>query len=269
MSARTVAYGPHPDQFLELTLPAGHGPAPVAVVLHGGFWRAAYGVELARPLAADLASAGLAAVAVEYRRVGAGGGWPHTLADVAAALDALADLDERLSLDGRLVVDEVAVVGHSAGGHLAAWAAGRHRLPPGAPGAGPRVRVARAVLQAGVLDLARAARQGMGDGAVAAFLGGGPDDVPDRYAAADPVRLLPTGAEVLCVHGTADDRVAPEQSSRYADAATAAGDRVRVDLVERADHMVLIDPGSRPWALARDWLCHRGQERDGRSTLEP
>ncbi|RFU19018.1 alpha/beta hydrolase family protein [Geodermatophilus marinus] len=263
MTPRTVAYGPHPDQFVELTLPAGNGPAPVAVVLHGGFWRAAYGIELARPLAADLAAAGLAAVAVEYRRVGAGGGWPHTLADVAAALDALAGLDERLALD------DVAVVGHSAGGHLAAWAAGRHRLPSGAPGAGPRVRVARAVLQAGVLDLARAARQGMGDGAVAAFLGGGPDDVPDRYAAADPVRLLPTGAEVLCVHGTVDDRVAPEQSSRYADAATAAGDRVRVDLVEGADHMVLIDPGGRPWALARGWLCHRRQQDGGRSTLDP
>ena len=75
-SAVRTAYGPHPDQFLELTLPAGTGPAPVAVVLHGGFWRATHGVELARPLAADLAATGLAAVAVEYRRVGSGGGWP-------------------------------------------------------------------------------------------------------------------------------------------------------------------------------------------------
>jgi acetyl esterase/lipase len=87
------AYGPGPDQFLELTLPdGGGGPAPAVVVLHGGFWRAAHGVELARPLAADLAAAGFAAVSVEYRRVGAGGGWPATLEDVAAALDALPGL---------------------------------------------------------------------------------------------------------------------------------------------------------------------------------
>src|SRR3954470_17369298 len=143
-----VAYGPDPAQFLELTLPEGEGPAPVAVVLHGGFWRAAYGVELARPLAAELAAAGWAAVAVEYRRVGAGGGWPQTCADVAAAFDVLPDL-----APGRLDLTEVVVLGHSAGGHLAAWTAGRGRLPEGAPGAGPRVRVTAAVLQAGVLDL--------------------------------------------------------------------------------------------------------------------
>src|SRR5689334_25431863 len=104
-------YGPGADQFLELTLPTGQGRHPVAVVLHGGFWRAAYGVELARPLAADLAAAGWAAVAVEYRRVGAGGGWPATLDDVAAALDRLPDLPEA----GRPGPTEVAVLGPSAG----------------------------------------------------------------------------------------------------------------------------------------------------------
>src|SRR4051812_50198472 len=82
-----VAYGSDPAQFLELTLPEADGPAPVAVVVHGGFWRAAYGVDLARPLAAELAAAGWAAVAVEYRRVGAGGGWPATCADVPAPPD--------------------------------------------------------------------------------------------------------------------------------------------------------------------------------------
>src|SRR3954470_13539623 len=198
-----VAYGPDPAQFLELTLPEGEGPAPVAVVLHGGFWRAAYGVELARPLAADLAAAGLAAVAVEYRRVGAGGGWPETLLDVAAALDLLPDLPEA----GRLDLGDLTVVGHSAGGHLAAWLAGRARLPQGAPGAGPRVRVTAAVLQAGVLDLELADAQRLGDGAVRNLLGGGPEEVPERYAQADPVRLLPTGAALLCVHGAGDDVV--------------------------------------------------------------
>jgi acetyl esterase/lipase len=244
-------YGPHRDQFLEVLLPrGGRVPGPVAVVLHGGFWRAAYGIELARPLARDLAAAGWAAVAVEYRRVGAGGGWPATLEDVAAALDALPGLP----VADRLDLSAVTVIGHSAGGHLAAWAAGRAQLPPGAPGAGPRVRVGTAVLQAGVLDLVDADRAGLGGGAVRAFLGGPAEADPGRLATADPVALLPTGARVLCVHGADDDVVPVRQSERYAAAARAAGDRVDVRVVP-ADHMVLVEPGERPWRVVRDWLA--------------
>lgn len=264
MSATVHAYGPDPAQFLELSLPAGRDPAPVAVVLHGGFWRARYGVELARPLAADLVGRGWAAVAVEYRRVGAGGGWPQTLEDVAAAVDLLPDLPYAPRLD----LADVTVIGHSAGGHLAAWLAGRGRLPAGAPGAGPRVPVTAAVLQAGVLDLVRAVEQDLGSGAVAAFLGGGPDDVPDRYAAADPVRLLPTGVPVLCVHGTGDATVPLEQSERYAQAATAAGDRVEV-LPVAGDHMAVIDPAGEAWQRTADRLPTRRTAVGDRTTLEP
>lgn len=248
---RVHRYGPGPDRFLELTLPDRAGAAPVVIVVHGGFWRPAYGVELARPLAADLAGAGFAAVAVEYRRVGEGGGWPGTLADVAAALDCLPGLKEAARLD----LTDVAAVGHSAGGQLAAWLAARDQLPPGVPGAAPRVRVTTAVLQAGVLDLDAADRQRLGGGAVRAFLGGSADEVPERYAAADPVRLLPTGARVLCVHGSADDVVPVEQSRRYADAAADAGDRVELRVLP-GDHMTLIDPASAAWAAVRDWLAH-------------
>jgi acetyl esterase/lipase len=262
----THPYGPGPAQFLELSLPAGDVPAPVVVVVHGGFWRAAYGIELARPLAADLAARGWAAVAVEYRRVGSGpgggGGWPATLEDVAAALDLLPDLPGAARLD----LTDVTVVGHSAGGHLAAWAAGRGQLPDGVPGASPRVRVTAAVLQAGVLDLVRADEQGMGADAVAEFLGGHAAEVPERYASADPVRLLPTGAEVLCVHGTADTSVPLEQSERYAAAAGAAGDTVTVAALP-GDHMVVIDPAGPSWARTLDWLSARRTPSADRTTL--
>ncbi len=241
-------YGDAPDQFLEVYLPAA-SRAPTAVVLHGGFWRAAYGVDLARPLAQDLAAAGWAAVAVEYRRVGEGGGWPATLDDVAAAVDALPDLPAADRFD----LSDLTVVGHSAGGHLAAWVAGRHLLPAGAPGAAPRVRVTGLVLQAGVLDLADADRDGLGRDAVREFLGGRPREAPDRAATADPVRLVPTGARVLCVHGADDDVVPPRQSERYAAAARAAGDSVEVRIVE-GNHMLLVDPGEAPWQLVREWL---------------
>jgi acetyl esterase/lipase len=243
-------YGPDPDRFLELTLPDGPAPAPVVVVLHGGFWRSAYGIELARPLAADLAGAGFAAVAVEYRRVGGGGGWPATVADVADALDCLPGLPDADRLD----LTDVTAVGHSAGGHLAAWLAGRDRLPEGAPGAGPRVRVTAAVLQAGVLDLGRADAQRLGNGAVRELLGGGPSEAAARFAAADPVRLLPTGATVLCVHGADDDVIPVEQSERYARAAAAAGDAVDLRVVP-GDHMTLIDPSSDAWRTVRVWLA--------------
>jgi acetyl esterase/lipase len=249
------AYGADPAQFLELTLPAGAAPAPVVVVLHGGFWRARYDVELARPLAADLAARGWAAVAVEYRRVGAGGGWPQTLQDVAAALDALPDLPQA----GRLDLRTVAVVGHSAGGHLAGWAAGRGRLPEGAPGAQPRVAVTAAVLQAGVLDLEAAVEEHLGNGATVDFLGGRPDQLADRYRTADPVRLLPTGVPVLCVHGAADTTVPLEQSERFVAAATDAGDAAEL-LVVPGDHSVVLDLTTPGWADTVQWLAaHRAR----------
>ena len=259
----THVYGPGPDQFLEVTLPDGGAPAPVVVVVHGGFWRARYGIELARPLAADLAAAGWVAVAVEYRRVGAGGGWPTTLTDVAAALDALPDLPDAARFD----LTDVTVVGHSAGGHLAAWAAARGQLPAGSPGAGPRVPVTAVVAQAGVLDLGAAVAADLGDGATVAFLGGTPAEVPERYAAADPVRLLPTGVPVLCVHGEDDTTVPLEQSRRYAAAATAAGDTVEVAVVP-GDHMAAIELGGEAWRRAVEWLTARRTSGADRTTLE-
>jgi acetyl esterase/lipase len=257
-----TAYGSGPDQFLEVSLPTGTGPAPVVVVLHGGFWRARYGIELARPLAADLAHRGWAAVAVEYRRVGAGGGWPETLDDVAAALDALPDLPGAARLD----LTDVTVIGHSAGGHLAAWAAGRGRLPAGAPGAAPRVPVTAAVLQAGVLDLTAAVAADLGAGATVGFLGGAPQEVPDRYATADPVRLLPTGVTALCVHGEADTTVPLDQSERFAAAARAAGDQAEVVVVP-ADHMAVIDPAGEAWRRTLEWLTVRRAAHPDRTTL--
>ncbi|MGX5656962.1 alpha/beta hydrolase family protein, partial [Geodermatophilus nigrescens] len=136
------------------------------------------------------------------------------------------------------------------------------------PGAAPRVRVAAAVLQAGVLDLARAAEQELGRRAPQEFLGGEPGAVPGRYAAADPARLLPTGADVLCVHGTGDDVVPPEQSERYAAAARAAGDRVEVRGVP-GGHRDVIDPAGEGWAVVRDWLRERATARRDGTTLEP
>ena len=196
-----MAYGPGADRFGELWRPAGEGPWPVVVLLHGGFWRAQRTLELMRPLAADLAGRGFAAWNLEYRRVGQpGGGWPGTCEDVAAGLDHLAGLAGREPLD----LDRLVVAGHSAGGHLALWSAARPGLPAGAPGAGPLVAPRLAVSLAGVCDLHAGAAGGIGEGAVAEFLGATPDQAPERYLLASPRARLPLGVAQLLVHGDAD-----------------------------------------------------------------
>ncbi|MEA2289192.1 MAG: hypothetical protein QOD55_1189 [Solirubrobacteraceae bacterium] len=234
-------YGAHFHQFADLGVPAGGGPFPVAVLLHAGFWREQYTLELAEDLAADLTRRGWATWNVEFRRVGevSGGGWEHTIGDVGLAIDALAGLDAPLDLE------RVVAVGQSAGGHLALWAAGRR--DGGVPLAG-------AVSQAGVPDLREAARLGLGDGAARELMGGEPDDVPERYAIASPAERLPTGVAQLLVHGDADDVVPVELSRRYAEAARAAGDDVELVVRPGDDHFVHLDPSSGAWGDVVRWL---------------
>jgi acetyl esterase/lipase len=240
-----IPYGDGQAQFGELWRPAGSPRSGVVVVVHGGFWRARYDLSLGRPLAADLVRRGWTVWNLEYRRVGAGGGWPATFADVAAGIDRLADLD--------LDVSSVLTVGHSAGGQLAVWAAARPLLAEGAPGAGPRVRVSAAVSQAGVLAMAAAAREGVGSGAVVDLLGGLPDEVPDRYAVTDPVALLPLPVPVLCVHSRADDSVPFSLSERYVAAASRAGGHAELREVA-GEHMAVIDPADASWQVVADAL---------------
>ncbi|HYP45422.1 MAG TPA: prolyl oligopeptidase family serine peptidase [Propionibacteriaceae bacterium] len=251
-----LRYGEHPSQYGELTLPDGPGPWPVAVVVHGGFWRPTYGLELGRPLAADLVEHGVAAWNVEYRRVGddpvaGGGGWPTTCLDVAAAVDLLAGEGQRAAHQ-RLDLRRVVPIGHSAGGHLAGWLAARATLPSGAPGGAPVVKVSGFVSQAGVLDLADGARQHLGAGAVDALLGtrAGPEDV----ALASPVERVPLGVASVCLHGTADDVVPLRQSERFVAAATKAGDDARLVRLDGADHSDVVDPRLPAWAACREAL---------------
>jgi acetyl esterase/lipase len=233
-------YGPDSAQFGELSLP--DGPALGTVVtIHGGFWRARYDLSLGRPLAADLAARGYAAWNLEYRRAFGGGGWPATFEDVAAGIDLLATLP----VDSSRVV----AVGHSAGGHLGVWAAGRAGLPDGAPGAQPRVAVTGVVSQAGVLALADCARDRLGEGAALDFMGGGPDELPGAYRLADPMTWLAVPANVVCLHSRGDQRVPYSYSERYVAASAAAGGHA--SLVETfGDHFTVIDPASSDWETA-------------------
>ncbi|MEJ2856664.1 MULTISPECIES: alpha/beta hydrolase family protein [unclassified Saccharothrix] len=215
---RRVDYGTHPSQFGELSSPAGGDSFPVVVVIHGGFWHQRYGLELGRPLAADLAAHGVRAFNVEYRRVAGGGGWPETGDDVLAAIDAL-DAD-------------VVTLGHSAGGHLAVWAAARHP------------RVVGAVAQAGVLDFLQHPQITT---RAAELLGGTPDEVPARYADASPAALLPITKPMVLVHGTDDEDVPVAQSEAFAAASGA-----ELAVLPGVGHMELIDVEHPAWTVCRD-----------------
>lgn len=225
------SYGRHRHQHGELLLPASGPAAPVAVLIHGGFWRARYGRRLMDGLCRDLAAAGWAAWNLEYRRLGvlSGGGYPETLEDVAAGIDALADLDVPIDLG------TVVAIGHSAGGHLALWAAAREES---------RVPVTHAVGQAAVSDLAEAIRLGLSGGAARRIDGPG----------ASPIERLPLSVPQLLVHGARDDIVPVSMSRRYHEAALAARDPADLVVLPEAGHFEHIDPASKAWGAVRAWL---------------
>jgi acetyl esterase/lipase len=209
------SYGEHPSQFCELH----RGGDAVAVLVHGGFWRARYGLDLEHALARDLVGRGWTVWNIEYRRLGDGGGWPATYDDVRAAIEALP-----------LRAERVVAIGHSAGGHLAVRAAAD-------------VGLSGVVAQAGALDLYELYRRGTSDHVVRQFLGGSPDEVPDVYEAATP---RPPGVPLLRVHGALDEDV-PVEISRDFD----GGELV---VIEDEGHMEHLDPGSRCWGAVIEWL---------------
>ena len=253
-------YGDDPSQWGELFLP---GPSDggtrrgVVVVIHGGYWRSKYGAELGEPLAEDLAAQGLVAWNLEYRRAGNGGGWPHTFQDIAVGVDKLRDLAESHALD----LGKVVALGHSAGGHLAVWVAGRGRLSRMGLGAEHReiaadedgIRLAGVVSQSGVLNLAEAEKLNLSDGAVANFLGGPPSEFPARYRYADPMAALPLDVPVYAVHATEDEDVPLAMSTSYVEAGRSGPVPAQLVLVP-GDHFAVIDPKAPAYVKCRELI---------------
>jgi acetyl esterase/lipase len=245
----TVPYGDGPDHVADVRLPRPKHPGtPTSLVLflHGGFWRSEWDRAHTGPLATALADHGLLVVTPEYRRVGPRGltvGWPDLFDDVRSAVRNLPSLvAARVGVE----VGRVVLAGHSAGGHLALWAASTS-------GAGSMTGPAtyEVVALAPVADLREGYRLGLGDGAVAALLGGGPDEVPERYAAADPVAAVPIGRRITVVHGERDVQVPVDLSRRFVEAARAGGDDVTPVLLPDIDHFQVIDPLSPAWSDVR------------------
>ncbi len=242
-----IQYGSKAFQYGELYLAQGkQGKTPIVILIHGGFWRAAYGLSLMRRLARDLTQHGITAWNIEYRRVGNNnGGWPTTMLDVALATDYVRALASQYELDGERVV----TVGHSAGGHLALWVAARHRILTGELVTQDPIKLTGAISLAGCADLEYVAQLGLGRDAAVELLGGDPQTVPERYATASPAALLPLGVPQVLIHGTRDNNVPFDVSQFYARKALEAGDDVTLIELPGADHFVVIDPTSESWAI--------------------
>ena len=250
MRSASVRYGPDRAQVAEVWRPEAAGDAlPVVVLIHGGFWHQHFTKRLMHRLARAVTGQGWIAYNIEYRRVGpfGGGGWPETFEDVSDAIDALERVE---GVDRR----RVATCGHSAGGQLALWAAsarstGETQPPP------PSVDVCAAVSLAGVVDLAAAARQFVGRGAVQSLMGGDPDEVPNRYRLGSPTSLLPLGKPQLLLHGVPDRSVPPSLSEHYAETALSLGDPARYVPLPGVGHLDMISGRGTPYRELTAWLA--------------
>jgi acetyl esterase/lipase len=236
MKRTSVHYGSQHAQVADLWRPDRTGELPVVVLIHGGFWRQLYTKRLMQQMAKAVVAQGWVAYNIEYRRVGAlgSGGWPATLDDTARAVDALADQD---GID----LSRVVSCGHSAGGHLALWAAGRRRTETSTDEGRPKVGLRAAISLAGVVDLVAAARQGVGGGAVDSLMGGSPDQHPERYALGSPAALLPLGIPQVLIHGLRDTTVPASLSETYVERARSSGDDATYLPLPDASHMDMID----------------------------
>lgn len=250
-----LAYGDHPSQFGVLRMPELSGRCPVVVTIHGGFWKSEYGLEELDPLDMDLAGRGYATWNIEYRRSGEdGGGWAGTFHDVIDAVNHLSWLKEHFPLD----LSRVVILGHSAGGHLALWLASRTgQVQTDEMGSPLLIPIQGVISLAGVSDLKKMWKIDADKGIsspVASFLGGTPQEVPERYRLASPIELLPLDVEQILFHGDIDCDVPVGLSVEYHRRAMKQGDKVKLAVLPEADHFKLIDPSSSAWAAVTDSL---------------
>jgi acetyl esterase/lipase len=251
-----LSYGNLPFQFGELWLPRSTpGPHPVLLLIHGGCWLAELpGTDLMAEMADAFRREGVAVWSIEYRRVGhPGGGYPGTFLDVANAADFLRVLAPEFKLD----LNRVVAAGHSAGGHLALWLAGRTHLPRSSPlRIGEPLTIRAVVSIAGIGDPEHFDPGGAvcGNGTVAKLVDLEGRGAPEAYLDTSPVELLPLGVPQVIIHGVYDAQVPPFYGYRYWERASSRGDAVELRTIDDAGHFEVIAPWTSPFSEVRDVL---------------
>ena len=245
---RTIAYGDDPNQVADLWVPTGKGPFPVVVMIHGGCWQASITNHSYMNYAAeDLRRRGIAVWNIEYRAVDqAGGGYPGTFRDVGAAIDRL----ELEAPHDAITMKRVVVLGHSAGGHLALWAAARYKLPAQSSlhWAAPQP-ISGVVDIAGIPNLKTDTGTACGAEVLRKLTGSPSHNRPDVYADTSPAALLPLGPPQVVIHGAQDTTVPPAVGQAYVAAARAAGDQVDFRSPP-GGHVEEVTPGQPAWGEA-------------------
>ena len=242
-----IRYGEDQMQVVDLWLPAGKGPHPTVLMVHGGCWQTEIADRrIMNWIAEDLRGRGIAVWNIDYRGVDrAGGGYPGTYLDAAAAADSLRVHARTHNLD----ISRLVATGHSAGGHLALWLAARPRLPGASPlRTGDPIPIKTVVSLGGLPDLEEAARppgSGCGTEVIAKISGG-------RFAETSVPRLAPLGVRQVLVNGLQDRIIPPSYAESYAAPMRAAGDRVKVRMVDRTGHVELIAPETEAWKVAAE-----------------
>jgi acetyl esterase/lipase len=241
-----IPYGNLPQQVGDLWLPDGPGRSPLVVMIHGGCWtKSIANLEIMNWAAEDLRQRGVAVWNIEYRGVDEpGGGYPGTYQDVASGLDAA----RAIAASHHLSLHRVVVIGHSAGGHLALWAAARAKLPRSSPlWTLHPLKVDAVVDLAGLADLKTDTDTACGPAMVATMAGPPSAERPDIYADTSPAALVPLDAHQFVIHGADDITVKPEIGFAYASKAMAAGDPVSVSNPP-GGHVEAVSPGTASWS---------------------
>ena len=253
-SDERIPYGPAKSQFGDLYLPKDvKGPVPVVIMVHGGCWQVEVPAEAISGVAADLATHGVAVWSIEYRRIGEpGGGYPNMYTDVGMAFDKLRDVAKTHNLD----LTNVIAVGHSAGAHLATWAAARNRLPAGQPwrGADP-LKVKTVVMLNGLADL----EHNVGllplscgeDTTLVKVVGEKTAARPDVFADTSPNKWLPLGFRTVAIMGEYDSIVPPYVGLWWHKFASKAGDSVDLVTIKDGGHFDAVTPTEPEWTQAR------------------
>ncbi len=238
-----ISYGDDPLQFGDLRLPKTKGKHPVVIVVHGGCWFAQYDLNHLAAFSDALTKLGVATWSLEYRRIGdKGGAWPGTFQDVAKGTDYVRELAKKYPLD----VKRVVVIGHSAGGQLALWLAGRKNLPKTSELYSPNpLPITGVVALAAISDLKQ--YRPNCDDSVNKLLGGSPEQFAERYQQTSPIELLPLKVPVTLIHGTADPIVPQKLSEEFARMAEKAGDRATLIALPQTGHFELISPQAKEW----------------------